>query len=516
MADKTKSMARGAVTIVLFAMLTKVLGFVRVSVMAAFFGATAQTDVYTMAAKVPGLVFTFLNAIVVATFIPIYTKLDAERSREEANRFASRMMNLVLVIAAAVVVLGMVFAPQIMSVLAFDYEGQKMADTVAMVRIMTPMLLMQAVAIVCMNILNANRRFGGPQLYGMPLSLCIILACVFLSRSMGAYALAWATLAAAVLQMLLLLFLARKDFRWQRDISPRDDSIRQVIRLAGPAVLSTSVLEVNNMLDTMLSSGLADGHLAALEYANRLIALVLGTVIVAAHTTSYTQLSEKASANDKDGFTAILSQNLAILIMVLLPIVLVSGINASEIVATVYERGSFNAVATSLTSGILIFYAPYLLFSGVRDVGNRAFYALGNTKIPMVSGIISMGTNAVLNVILVRPMGIYGLALATAIAMLVAAVLLLIQLRKKTGHLGFARYRGEYLRMLLAGAVCAALLVLVQHLVPGMHPFIRLCLCCAAALSAYVAVLYLTGSVMVRELVHSVLAKVKSRLVRQR
>ncbi len=512
----TKSMAKGALTIMLIAGMTKILGFLRVAVMASYFGATAQTDIYTMASKAPSLIYTFLNAIIVATFIPLYTKIEAESSREKADEFASRMMNLMMLITGLLVVVGLVFAPQIMSVLAYDYEGDKMSNTIAMVRIMMPMLLMQMMTIIYCNILNANRRFAGPQFYGMPLSICVILACVFLSDTLGAYALAWGTLASALVQMLLMGFLARKYFHWSPSLSLHDTHVGKAMKLAVPAVLSTSVLEINSTLDAMLSSGLADGHLASLEYANRLISVVVGTVIVAAHTTTYTQLSECASRKDKEGFSHILSRNLAVLIMILLPIMLVAIINAQEIVSVVYERGSFDATATTLTSGILVFYAPYLLFTGIRDVGTRAFYALGNTKAPMISGIISMGTNAVLNLILVRFMGAYGLALATAIAMLAACVVLLIQLRRQAGGLGVRQYGKDYLWMLAGSVICAVLLLLVRWLLPQVHALVRLCACCAAGLSAYAATMYLSGSFIARQLVQGIIANIRSKLKQAR
>jgi putative peptidoglycan lipid II flippase len=206
-----------------------------------------------------------------------------------------------------------------------------------------------------------------------------------------------------------------------------------------PVYFSVAVQEVNAIIDRMLASGLQEGSISAMKYASTLRALPDGIITASVITVLYPMLSKYAAGKDLPNVKALMSKAVSLLFMALLPVTAISLYYNRDIVKIVFERGLFTAGETAVTANIFVYTVISVFFIGGMNLLNNTFYSMQDTKTPRNNAIISVGSNIVLNLILVRYMQAAGLALATSISFFINFVLLLIQFRRKLGAFGGLR-----------------------------------------------------------------------------
>lgn len=209
-----------------------------------------------------------------------------------------------------------------------------------------------------------------------------------------------------------------------------------MIWLVGPVFIGVAVDQINIMVDRTLASTLVEGSISALNYANKLNQFIIGLFIVSIVTVIYPMLSKLSSDNNKDEFISSISKSISSVILLVIPISIGAIVLAEPIVNLLFQRGAFDARATSMTVIALAFYSIGMVGFGLRDILGKVFYSLQDTRTPMINGAMAMGMNIILNIILVRFMGHAGLAFATSLSALICIVLLFNSLNKKIGDFG--------------------------------------------------------------------------------
>lgn len=190
------------------------------------------------------------------------------------------------------------------------------------------------------------------------------------------------------------------------------------------------------MIDRTLASTLVEGSISALNYANKLNGFVMAMFITSVAAVIYPMLSKLSSEDNKEKFTSSVVQSINSVILLVIPISVGAIVLATPIVKLLFQRGEFDARATSMTAIALIMYSIGMVAFGLRDILGKVFYALQDTKTPMINGAIAMIMNIVLNIILVKYLQLAGLALATSISAIVCIFLLFGSLKKKIGYFG--------------------------------------------------------------------------------
>jgi putative peptidoglycan lipid II flippase len=223
--------------------------------------------------------------------------------------------------------------------------------------------------------------------------------------------------------------------------------------IALPVIFGTSIEQVNKLVDRTLASGIAVGGISALNYAARLNGFVQDLFVMSISTVMYPMISKMASEQNLRGLKYTLSEAIGMINLMVIPATVGAIIFAEPIVSLLFGRGAFTPEAAAMTSSALKFYSIGMLAFGLREILSRAFYALQDTKTPMVNGAIAVGLNIVLNIILSRYIGIGGLALATSIAGIVATILFFITLRKKIGGFGLREIAASFGKMTVASIV---------------------------------------------------------------
>ena len=469
---------------------SKVFGFVRDMILANYFGTGMANDAYVSAYSLFYLPVLLFNSCISATLIPLYVQEREQHSLKQANRFASNTLNLFALAALVISALFFALARPLVRLIYVGFDPAKTDLTVQLVRTMLLSLVFNITSIGLASLLNAAEQYVAAQLTGFPLSACIILACVFFSQRYGIAAVGWGVFASNILQTLILIPFLRGWFRYTPILDFYDKRFHRLLALAGPAMLSMGISELNHMIDHALASGLNPGDISSMSYAYRLITFLLGVLMVPLTTVMFSKMSRMAAAKDRKGMLEVLRRCVLVIALVALPIVAMTVVLRVDVIKFAYMRGRFDMHSVQVTAGILMCYAVGVPAFGLRDFLNRVFHALQDTATPFRVSCVVVVMNIVLNLILRVFLGAKGLALATSIAGATGMVILLLALKKRFTRLGFRHILPDLMKIVAATLVCAAVCVLMDRVLPEAmgtgRVFLRLAICAGASLLAYI------------------------------
>jgi putative peptidoglycan lipid II flippase len=469
-AAREGGLARAAGIVSLATLVSRVLGLVREQVFAAFFGAGFAVDAFQVAFRIPNLLRDlFAEGAMSAAFVPTLTRVQEGDGREAAMRLANLVINFLLVTVSAVCLLGMLFADRLVPWMApgFAAVPGKLELTTQMTRIMTPFLLLVALAAAVMGVLNTRRIFFVPAIAPTMLNLALIAAGFVLSPLCPRFGLqpivgmAFGVLLGGLGQLLIQVpSLYGQGFRWRPLISFRDPGVLRIVTLMAPAAVGLAATQVNIFVNTFLASMLRQGSVSWLNYAYRLMQLPIGLFGVAIATVTLAEVSRHAARREMPELKRTISFSLRFGLFLTLPATMILMALAHPIVALLYQHGRFGPEDSVQTAQALWGYALGLsAFSAVR-VLVPVYYSLGMTRVPVTISFVTIAVNIVLNILLMHPLQHRGLALATSISSVLNFALLFEMLRRKIGPMGgrvLARAAGKiFLASLLAAAAAFA------------------------------------------------------------
>ena len=495
MAKKDKLIKTTAmVTMVII--LSKAFGLLRDIITAGYFGTGMENDAYATAYSLFYLPVLLFNSCITATIVPLFVEEREKYSLEHSNRFASNALNLFMLAALAVSAVMYVFAEPLVN-LIFNFEAEGLALTAKLTRIMMLGLMFNVGSIVLSSLLNAMERFMAAQLTGFPLSAAVIIAAVCFSGKYGITAIAWGVFAASVLQMLVQIPFMLGWFKYSPRINLRDKRFHTLLKLAGPAVLSMGISEINHLIDRSLASGLPVGSVSSMNYAYKLITFLLGVLMVPLTTIMFSRMSRMAAGKDKSAMLGALRRSMVLISMVTLPILAVAMVMSKDVVQLIYMRGNFTMESVAMTGSVLLFYLMGVPAFGFRDFLNRTFHAIQDTKTPFRVACLVVALNITLNLILRKYLGARGLALATSISSYVGMIAMLILLRRQLGRLGLTQILPEMVKLILSALAAAAVCFTMAQALPTagntLQVFGRL-----AAVTAVSFITYLVACLLLR------------------
>ena len=497
------------VTVVII--LSKVSGFVRDMILANYFGTGLDNDAYVSAYSLFYLPVLLFNSCISATLIPLYVQEREQRDLRHANHFASNTINLFALAALVIAALAYALARPLVRVIYVGFDPKKADVTVRLVRIMLLSLMFNVTSISLASLLNAAEKYVAAQLTGFPLNLCVIVASVCFSAKYGITAVGWGVFAANILQFMILVPFLKGWFHYSPVLDFNDKRFHRLMVLAGPAMLSMGISELNHMIDHALASGLRPGDISAMSYAYRLVQFLQGVLLVPLTTVMFSKLSRLAAVDDRKGMLDVLRRSVLVIAMVILPIIAIGAILSTDVIKFAYMRGRFDMKSVHVTAQILVFYVIGVFAFGMRDFLNRMFHAAQDTKTPFRVSCLVVATNIVLNFVLRIFMGANGLALATSIAGYTGMVVLLVLLRKRFGSLGFSAILPEVVRIAGAALLCTVACTVMNRLMPQVlgtgRVFIRLAVCAGVSLIVYLAACFALRVKTLRTFVGDVLRR---------
>lgn len=449
------------------------LGFVRDAMIANTLGASYLSDAFFVAFKLPNFFRRlFAEGAFNAAFVPSFAAMLTTDGREQALRFASEVLSVLLVALLILNAIFIIFMPWLLPVLAPGFTGSatKFSLTVALSRICFPYILFISLVSLLGGILNSINRFAAPASAPILLNICMILGLLFLTEyaHTPAHAVSIAVFVAGMVQCGWLILAC-----WRADMLPSllwpkfTDKVKKMLLLMAPAALGSGVQQLNLLVDVMIASSLA-GAVSYLYYADRIIQLPVGMIGVAVGTALLPMLSKILREGRKDAAIHHMNRALEMVLLFGIPSTMALWVIGELITRVIYQHGAFSASdADATTSALIAFSAGLPAFLAVK-VFAPVFYANHDTKTPLRIALVCVAVNLALNLILIHPFKHVGMAIATSTASWLNLALLLRTLTKRGLYAPDDVVKIRLAKMLLSGAVMALMIALLQR---GYHEF---------------------------------------------
>jgi len=420
--------------------LSRIAGLVRDIVVARLFGAGMMTDAFFMAFTIPNLLRRFFGeGSLTAAFVPVFSEVFHQRGEEEAQRLANRCVTLLLLIMLVVVTLGVVCSPWIVQVIGYGFgqvEG-KLQLTDQLNRVMFPYIGLVSMLALLTGILNVRGHFFLPSLSPLFLNLTMILSALTLGQlfERPVFALAVGVVLGGIVQLLLQFpAIVRYQMRFRFDFKFRNDAhLSRILTLMLPGIAGVAIYQINIVVTRLMASFLPDGSVSYLYYGQRLFEFPQGIFIVSLAQAALPMMSQQVANNDDKGLQESLKFALTLITLFTLPAMIGLILCAKPIYALFFLGGEFGVTALENSALALMCYAPGLIFVGYSRIAAQTFYALKDTRTPVVISFWTLVVNLVAGLILMQLYGFVGLAVALTLASIFNAVMLVVLLQRKIG-----------------------------------------------------------------------------------
>lgn len=512
--DKTESTLKVSIqllksTVLVGAMtfISRILGFIRDMVIAHYFGANLGLDAYVVAQKIPNFLRRlFAEGAFSQAFVPTLSQYKARETHEAVQQFVNRVSGCLFLALLVVTLLGMLLAPVFIFLFAPGFathgEGARFVLATDMLRITFPYLLFISLTALAGGVLNSYGRFASPAFTPVFLNVAMIITTIWLAPYLAEpiTALAWGIFFGGLIQLIFQIpflktinLFPKPEFHW------KDKGVQRILTLMLPAILGVSVNQLNLMLSSVFASFLPVGSVSWLYYAERLMEFPLGGFAVALTTVVLPRLSHQHAKQAHNDFASTLDFGLRWVLLVGLPASIGLFFLAGPLLTTLFQSGKFKDYDVIMSQPCLMAYALGVMGFMLVKIFASAYYAKQDIKTPVRFAMATIVANALLSIILIKPLAQAGLALATSLAALTNATLLGVGLYRRNMFQWQPGWGLFGLRLCLACAAQAAVIVYFTPPLEAWFTFdvIKRVLILAGVISgsmiAYIATLFATG-----------------------
>ncbi len=442
--------------------LSRVAGLAREILAAALFGTRGSINAFVIAFQVPNLLRSLVaDSALSAAFVPVFTQLEEQGRRREAQRLVGGLIGLISIGLGLITLIAIVTAPWVMPLFAPGLPPELVDETVFLAQIMFPIVVLLGLTGLFAAVLQAYGRFGVtafvPVLWNVVIIFCLLVATPLVPEDDRVTVYAVAIVIGTVAQLLWLLPSLRGLGPFPFSLGLRDRRVGRVLVLMLPVTLGLGLINVNLSVDAIFATLVSDQSPRAIDAAFRLYLLPQGVFSVAIATVLFPTISRLAAREDIDGLRRTLADGLRQIFFLLLPASAFLLVLAEPVVRLVFQRGEFNAESTSLTADALLFFSIGLAFNGASLLVIRAFFGLQRPWLPTKVAALGVALNAGLNAILYQPLGTGGIPLSTSITSIVTFVVLVWLLEREIGGLHREEVIDGASRSLVASAVSVLL-----------------------------------------------------------
>jgi putative peptidoglycan lipid II flippase len=465
-------MMRGAITVGVWTMASRILGFARDILIAAILGTGPVADAFFVALRLPNLFRRlFGEGAFNAAFVPSISTILHQDGLEAATGFAEEATAVMIFWLGGLTVLGEIFMPWLLYVLAPGFAGNhgKFALAVVLTRIMFPYLFFVCLTALFSGVLNAMGRFAAaaaaPVLFNV-FSIAFMLGLSRYTPNPG-YALAWGVTVSGVAQLILLVVAMRQ--AGMRITVPRPKltpRMRTLFRRMAPGLVGAGVTQLNVSIDIIIGTLLPAGSVSILYYADRVNQLPLGVIGTAAGTALLPAITRHIALGEESAALMSLNRALESVLMLTLPAAVGLAVAGRPVMDVLFVRGAFSLHTATLAGHSLAAFAIGLPVFALVKILTPGFFARGDTVTPLKIGVAAVLLNLGLNLIFMHPLKAVGPALATSLSSAFNAALLAFLLHRR-GHFALdAPARHRVPRILLAGVLMALALYGTELLLP--------------------------------------------------
>ncbi|MBF8767814.1 murein biosynthesis integral membrane protein MurJ [Pseudomonas putida] len=486
-------------------MISRVLGFVRDTILARIFGAGVATDAFFIAFKLPNLLRRiFAEGAFSQAFVPILAEYKSQQGEEATRTFVAYVSGLLTLVLAVVTGIGILAAPWVVWATApgFVDNAEKYQLTTDLLRVTFPYILLISLSSLVGAILNTWNRFSVPAFTPTLLNVAMIVFAVLLTPYFNPpiMALAWGVLAGGLAQLLYQLpALKRIGMLVLPRLNLKDAGVWRVLKQMIPAILGVSVSQISLIINTIFASFLVAGSVSWMYYADRLMELPSGVLGVALGTILLPTLAKTYANKDREEYSRILDWGLRLCFLLVLPCTLGLAILAEPLTVALFQYGKFSATDAAMTQQALIAYSVGLLAIIMVKVLAPGFYAQQNIRTPVKIAVFTLVCTQLFNLVLIGPLAHAGLALAISLGACLNAGLLFWKLRTQQLFQPQPGWAVFLLKLVLAAGLMSGVLLAGMHYLPAwvegnmLERLMRLMALIMAGVVTYFGCLYLCG-----------------------
>lgn len=512
MVKETKAfrLFKTASVITLITLGSRALGFVRELIIAYFFGTSTQVDMYLMAVNIPTVLLGFITCVGTA-YTPVYTEISVREGRRKSLGFTSMLLLVMAAFCALVIVICSCSSTFLVRFAAPGFSGEMTQTTSLYLKIALWNLLIETLMNIFICYLNCNEKYVLSSLC-MLFHTSVQIVFTVLAHFVGPIFLTIGFVMANLCYFLAIVIASVKsDYRFD-SLYVNRRYVGSLLRLVIPIAASSLITQVNGYIDNFYASGLETGSISALYYANRVCVFLVMMLNTGLITMFYPMMSRMVAEENFAEAKSTLLSSVSYVVLVFLPITVLLFLFSGFITTTLFARGQFDAGSVSLTSTAMRMYALGISAVALREVLFNYYYSVKDSAFTLLVSAVCIAVNILLNSILVRRMGIGGLALATSLSTFAAIPLLCCRLgRKLRFTAGDFRLAGLVLKCLGANALPTACLCMLRHLWLGQG-FVISCLAALGYLLLYYALLKLlkVGEIaLVEEVISKIVGKIR-------
>ena len=399
-------------------LISRILGYIRDATIAFIFGANVLTDAFFVAWRLPNTLRQLIGeGSFNAAFIPIFTE-EEKKSKENALEYASSLFNYYTIVLSVITFFVVIFAPVFVKIIAPGFVAKgNFEDTVNLVRVVFPYLILVGWFSFFMALLNTRNRFFIPAVSPALLNLSFIFFALFLSSYYGIYALAYGALAGGVLQVLLQIPLIIKEGFLIKPTLKVHSAVKETLKRLLPAFASFGVSQFSFIIDTVIASFLIGGAISYLYYGNRIFQLPLGLFAIGLGNALLVSLSKYYAEKDLKNFNKDFNVGVQLALFISIPATVGTIVLGKEIIDILFVRGAFSQEDADITFYALVGYSLGLTGYALTRPFKSSFFAIGDMKTPLNSTVFGIVISITFAILLgfVLQWGIFGLALASSI-----------------------------------------------------------------------------------------------------
>ncbi|NLC68639.1 MAG: murein biosynthesis integral membrane protein MurJ [Clostridiaceae bacterium] len=449
--------------------LSRITGFLRSTLIPNMLSRT-ESDALFAAFKTTDLMYNLLvGGSIAAALIPVLSGYLARGREEEGWKVVGSFINVIFIAMVIISGLGIIFAPQVVSLTAPGYNPETTSLTIALTRILFPSVIFIMLAGLTNGVLNSYQRFAaaayGPSIYNLGSVLSILIF-----HDTGVEKVAFGIMTSAFIYFLFQLSFAHRNMKYYRlKIHFKHPGFKRIVKLAIPSLLASSIVQINTVISQSYTSNFEKGSVTALTNANDIWQLPYGIFAMGMGTAILPTLSEKLAVGEKEAFKKIFDKSVKSMLILVIPSAVGFIVLREPVISAIYKWSvNFGADRINMTGSILMFFSLALLSQSILAIVNRAFYACNDTKTPLYSGAVSIVSNALLCYIFFNytSIGASGMAMAYSISSMVNLAILMYALGRKIKGI----YSDQWLKFIIKTVVASAIMGIMVFLFKGLIP----------------------------------------------
>lgn len=436
----------------------KLLGLFRDRLMTVHYGSGAETNAFLTASQIPRVFFDAVFASAVAAcFIPVFSEYLTKKGKRDAILFSGNFITVISFFCLVLTILGIVFTGPLVKLFAGGYDAQTAALCVSLTRILLPTILFTGVAFSFVGILQSFDEFNIPALISVIANLIVIGYYFTFNERFGIYGLAVAFLIGWFIQAAVQVpSLIKKGFFYRPSFSLTSEGMKKILTLMLPVMVSTWVQPVNQTINSSFGSHLFGGRgVSAINLSNNLYTMIVGVFILSVTNVIFPRLSRLTAENDTARFKDTIGQTVHAALYFVIPMTAGLMALARPLINLVYGGGEFDNFSILITSQALRFVSLGMIGFALQTVLCRAYFARQDGKTPLIAGAVSIAVNIALCAVLTGPLNVTGLAVASAAAATVNAVLLIIPLERTGAGFISKAFTSDVTKMVFSAVIMA-------------------------------------------------------------